>query len=191
MDGFVIVLLLVVAALLFLQLFARHGAREAPVAPWFYRRRQALFTPAERSFAAVLDKVLDVRYRVYGKVRVVELIEPLPCKDRRIWQKAFNRISTSHFDFVVCNSSDLAPVCVVELDDSGYQRSKKLQHDEVLTRICLQVKLPLVRVPAKRDYKQADVAVILEALRDIAGHAAAEPAAPEAPMRAVRNAESV
>lgn len=191
MDGFVIVLLLVVAALLFLQLFVRHGARETPVAPSYYRRRQTLFTPAERSFAAVLDKVLDARYRVYGKVRVAELIEPLPCKDRRIWQKAFNRISASHFDFVICNSRDLAPVCVIELDDSGHQQGKNLQHDEVLRRICLQVKLPLIQVPAKMDYTRADVDVFFEALRDIARHAAAEPAAREAPARAVRNAESV
>jgi hypothetical protein len=84
MDGLVIFLLLAVAALLFLQLFSPNGAREAPLAPSYYRRRTALFTPAEHSFAAALDQVLDARYRVFGKVRVADLIEPLPCKDRRI-----------------------------------------------------------------------------------------------------------
>jgi hypothetical protein len=92
---------------------------------------------------------------------------------------------------VICNSSDLVPVCVIELDDSSHQRNKSLQCDEVLRQICLQVKLPLIRVPERRDYKPSDVQACLEALRHIAGHTAAEPAAKGAPERAVRNAESV
>jgi hypothetical protein len=102
-----------VAAVVLLKSLARNGRKAAPDPQLHYRRRPALFTPAERSFAGVLDQVLDARYRVYGKVRVADLIEPLPGKDRRIWQKAFNRISAKHFDFVICNSSDLVPVVVI------------------------------------------------------------------------------
>jgi hypothetical protein len=145
MDSLVIVALLFVAALFFLIFLVRNRTSTAPAEQLHYRRRPALFTPAERSFAGVLDQVLDTRYRVYGKVRVADLIEPLPTKDRRIWQKAFNRISAKHFDFVICNSSDLVPVVVIELDDSSHQKAKRQQRDEMLQQICGQVQLPLIR----------------------------------------------
>ena len=87
MDGLVIGVLLFVAALFFLKFLARNRTRTAPADPLQYRRRPALFTAAERSFAGVLDQVLDGRHRAYGKVRVADLIEPLPAKDRRSGKK--------------------------------------------------------------------------------------------------------
>lgn len=168
MESVVIFVLLFVAALVFLIFRARNRTHTAPAEQLQYRRRTALFTAAERSFAGVLEQVLDGRYRIYGKVRVADLIEPLPGKDRRIWQKSFNRISAKHFDFVICNSSDLAPVCAIELDDSSHQKSKRQQRDEMLQQICEQVQLPLIRVPARKAYKLAEIEACLKPLRDLA-----------------------
>ncbi len=189
MDGFVLVGLLVFLALLvffFLVKLARSGAKSA-ADTLLYRRIPVLFTPAERSFAGVLDQILDARYRVYGKVRVADLIEPLPNKDRRIWQKAFNRISAKHFDFVICNSSDLAPACVIELDDSSHQRKKRQQRDEMLKQICQQVQLPLIRVPAQKGYRLAEVEEYLKPLWELAVQDSAELAGLTAPLRAIRD----
>jgi hypothetical protein len=187
MDSLVIVALLFVAALFFLIFLVRNRTSTAPAEQLHYRRRPALFTPAERSFAGVLDQVLDTRYRVYGKVRVADLIEPLPTKDRRIWQKAFNRISAKHFDFVICNSSDLVPVVVIELDDSSHQKAKRQQRDEMLQQICGQVQLPLIRVPAQKGYKLAEVEAYLKPLRDFESTVDSETTGQGAPLRALRD----
>jgi hypothetical protein len=185
MDGLVPGSLLVVAAVVFLKFLARNRTRAAPAEQLHYRRRPALFTPAERSFTGVLDQVLDARYRVYGKVRVADLIEPLPGKDRRIWQKAFNCISAKHFDFVICNSSDLVPVVVIELDDSSHQKVKRQQRDEMLQQICGQVQLPLIHVPAQKGYKLAEVEEYLQPLRDLALEDGAESFGQVAPAKSV------
>ncbi|ANG64197.1 hypothetical protein A8C75_18095 [Marinobacterium aestuarii] len=187
MEGFVLVGLLVLAVVFFLKFLARNRTSAAPADQLRYRRRPALFTPAERSFAGVLDQVLDARYRVYGKVRVADLIEPLPGKDRRIWQKAFNRISAKHFDFVICNSSDLVPVVVIELDDSSHQKAKRQQRDEMLQQICQQVQLPLIRVPAQKGYKLVEVEDYLKPLRDLESTADSETTGQAIPLRAVRD----
>ncbi len=189
MDTLLIVALLVLVAVVVLIFLARTGSRTTVAQAPQYRRRPALFTPAERSFAGVLDQVLDARYRVYGKVRVADIIEPVPGKDRRLWQKAFNRINAKHFDFVICNSGDLVPVCVLELDDSSHQQRKRQQRDEMLQQICAQVQLPLIRVPAQKGYKLADVETYLKPLRDLAvsEDAGMEAAGKTAPLRAVRD----
>ncbi|MCP8688037.1 DUF2726 domain-containing protein [Marinobacterium sedimentorum] len=187
MEVLVLVVLLVLVVVFFLKFLARNRTSSAPADQLQYRRRPALFTPAERSFAGVLDQVLDARYRVYGKVRVADLIEPLPAKDRRIWQKAFNRISAKHFDFVICNSSDLVPVVVIELDDRSHQKAKSQQRDEMLQQICQQVQLPLIRVPAQKGYKLAEVEDYLKPLRDFESTVDFETTGQAAPLRAVRD----
>ncbi|MEH6578924.1 MAG: DUF2726 domain-containing protein [Amphritea sp.] len=123
-----------------------------------YRQKGALFTPAERSFLGVLDQAIDQsKYRVFGKVRVADLIEPQPSRNRSQWQKAFNSIPAKHFDFVICNADDLTPVAVIELDDKSHNARKRQQRDELLESICKQVALPLIRMPAKRAYNVAEL----------------------------------
>jgi len=129
-----------------------------------YRRRKTLFTAAERSFLGVLDSIIDPRqHRIFGKVRVADLIEPEPNPNRSQWQKAFNRISAKHFDFVICKTDDLTPVCAIELDDASHKQNKRQQRDEMLEAICKQVGMELVRVPAKRGYQKAEVEVLIRA----------------------------
>jgi len=125
-----------------------------------YRPKGALFTPAERSFLGVLDQVVDNRYRVFGKVRVADLIEPQPSRNRSQWQRAFNAISAKHFDFVICNADDLTPVCVIELDDKSHNAKKRQQWDQFLETVFAEVEFPLIRGPVKRGYK----AVLMEGI---------------------------
>lgn len=42
-----------------------------------FRRRHKLFTAAERSFLGVLDQATAGRYRVFGKVRVADVLLPV------------------------------------------------------------------------------------------------------------------
>ena len=63
-----------------------------------FRRRDALFTAAERSFLGVLDQVSAGRYRVFGKVRIADVITPAKGLDKSTWTSVFNRIKAKHFE---------------------------------------------------------------------------------------------
>ncbi|MBU2963872.1 DUF2726 domain-containing protein [Amphritea sp. 2_MG-2023] len=119
-----------------------------------YRQCGPLFTPAERSFYGVLLKAIDSdQHQVFGKVRVADVLEPQPSRNRSQWQKAFNAISAKHFDFIICKTDDLTPVAAIELDDKSHNQKHRQKRDELLMKICKQSKLPLLRIPAQYAYK--------------------------------------
>jgi hypothetical protein len=93
-----------------------------------YQRGKPLCSAAERAFLEVLDQAVAVDagiaasapghgggYRVFGKVRVADVVALKPGLNPWARQGALNRIAAKHFDFVLCRSSDLAVVCAVEL----------------------------------------------------------------------------
>ncbi|MGB0204495.1 MAG: DUF2726 domain-containing protein [Neptuniibacter sp.] len=136
------------------------------VAELGYRKKKTLFTEAERSFLGVLDQCIDpAQYRVFGKVRVADIVEPNLTRNRSEWQKAFNAISAKHFDYVICSTDTLQPLCVIELDDKSHSQKKRQKRDQLLESICFGVELPLIRVPAKRSYKLDEVKKMLSQAR--------------------------
>lgn len=151
-----------------------------------YNKNQVLFSPAERSFLGVLEQALGGEYRVFGKVRVADIVSVNSMSDRSAWQRAFNRISSKHFDFVLCSKGDLAVVAVIELDDKSHQQRKRQERDAFLVGLCQAISLPLVQVPAQRAYSVPELrAQVLSAL-GVRQEPALEPsvqavAAPEVP----------
>ena len=131
-----------------------------------YERNSVLLSAAERSFLGVLEQALGEGYRVCPKVRVADAISvrrPLP---RGEWQRAFNRISSKHFDFILCRSTDLEIACAVELDDSTHQRHARQDRDMFLGEVCSVSSLPLLRFPAKVAYTVSDIRERLAAYTD-------------------------
>ena len=127
-----------------------------------YRKKKTLFTEAERSFLGVLDQCIDpTQYRVFGKVRVADIVEPNPSKDRSEWQTAFNKIKAKHFDYVICAADTLQPVLAIELDDKSHHQKKRQQRDQLLASICKETGLPLLRVPAQHTYKPKVINALL------------------------------
>jgi hypothetical protein len=72
--------------------------------------------------------------------------------NRSAWQKAFNRISSKHFDFIICRSSDLSIVCVVELNDKSHQKNSRKLRDEFVAGVCNSISVPLVEINAQASY---------------------------------------
>lgn len=121
-----------------------------------YAKRQVLFTPAERSFLGVLDDAVGKECRIFGKVRVADIAEPQPGLDKSSRQKALNRISSKHFDYVLCDKNDLSIVCVVELDDKSHQQRKRQERDAFLVGLCQAIQLPFVQIPVQHSYSVAE-----------------------------------
>lgn len=122
-----------------------------------YQLRGPLFTPAERSFLGVLNSVLKDDVHIFGKVRVADILKPTKGLSRSDWQKAFNKISSKHFDFVLCNKDDLSVLCVVELNDKSHTAKKRKERDAFLENACEAASLPLVQIPAQAGYSLDEV----------------------------------
>jgi Protein of unknown function (DUF2726) len=148
------IVLLVSALVLFIVLAAFLKRREiGPDSDGFpYNRNKVLFSPAERSFLGALEQAVAGEYRVFGKVRIADVASVKSNPNRASWQRAFNRISAKHFDFVLCKPDDLSIVCAVELDDQSHQQTKRKDRDHFVVGLCNAIGLPLLQIPAQRAY---------------------------------------
>ena len=122
-----------------------------------YERLDVLFTPAERSFFGVLNQAISDDVIAFGKVRVADVITPTKGGVKGAWQRAFNKISAKHFDFILCNKSDLSFVCSIELDDKSHNSAKQKTRDAFLEKACKSANFPLIRFPAKATYSVTDI----------------------------------
>lgn len=153
----------IVVLVIFAVLAVLKAARKAGTvgANYSYIQAGPLFTPAERSFLGVLQTAVGEDAQVFGKVRVADVIKPPKGLSRSEWQKAFNRISAKHFDFIVCKAGDLSVVCAVELNDRSHHTKKRQQRDNFLAEACHGANVPLIQVTAKSGYVVADIRALV------------------------------
>ena len=122
-----------------------------------YRLQPALFSPAERSFLGALEQALGDELRIFGKVRVADVVKVEGVRDRSTRQRAFNRIQAKHFDFLLCRPDDLSVVAAMELDDRSHGARKRRERDDFLRGVCQAAGLPLLNIPAQRSYSVAEL----------------------------------
>ena len=122
-----------------------------------FARQEALFSPAERSFLGVLEQSLDSSYRVFGKVRLGDIVKPAKGLSNSKRATSQNKINQKHVDFVVCAAADLAVVGVVELDDKSHERGDRAGRDQFVDRALADAKIPVVHFPAKKGYALPEV----------------------------------
>jgi len=128
-----------------------------PKAKFSYQKEIFLFSLAERSFLGVLELVLGNQFRVFGKVRLADVVKVKSGLIGRDWGQAFNRIKGKHLDFVVCDSSKLSIQLVIELDDSSHYRFDRQGRDKFVDEVLLGAGVPIVRFPVKRSYSVEEI----------------------------------
>lgn len=116
---------------------------------------QTLFTPPQWAFLAVLEPALGPEYRVYGRVRVAEVIGLRPRLDRAVRRRAWARLGDRQFDFLVCVAATGAIACAVNL--APRSRLGRPPPRDSLDRICAVAGLPLVRWREADDYPPGEV----------------------------------
>jgi len=145
MEWIIVLFIVLVVISVFLKTPAGKG--------YSYRKSARLFTAAERSFLGVLDHAVDGEYRVFGKVRVADVIIPAKGMSRKNWRIAFNKISAKHFDYVLCSKDKLEVIAVIELDDKSHNSKKAIKRDALLENACSSADLKLIRFQAKSSYQ--------------------------------------
>ena len=144
------IVVLVVAIVVGIALASR--GKKPPRRISLHQQRDGLFTAAERSFLGVLDQAAAGRYRVFGKVRIADVLEPVKGLDRREWTRVFNRISAKHFDFVLCDPATLKVKAVIELNDKSHTSNRRFSRDELVSAACADAGLALRMIKAQRNY---------------------------------------
>jgi hypothetical protein len=167
-----VIIVVVLIGIIALVLRSRAPRATVPYKATFpYRKHRTLFSAAERSFLGVLDREVAGRYRVFGKVRLADVLtvdSGLTTSERTA---ALNSIRQKHVDFVLCSLSDLSIVAVIELDDQSHQRPDRRARDEFLAAACRAAGLTLIRFPVKTAYSAAEVSEALAGLGQSPGGA--------------------
>ncbi len=127
-----------------------------------YTKQDYFFTKAERSFYGALKQAIAGRFEIFGKVRLADVIGV--AKGTPEWQRHFNRINQKHVDFLLCEPKFVAPVLVIELDDSSHNRPKGQERDKFVDRALHDAGLQVLRVPAKAGYDPAELRAEIDRL---------------------------
>lgn len=112
-----------------------------------YRPQKSLFTPSEKRFLEVLESISGDAFRVYGKVRISDILTP----DVNKWEKGsgwhwlFSQISQKHVDFVIVDKQ-FNMVCAVELNDPSHQRPDRQKRDEFVVQAFANANVPLLMI---------------------------------------------
>jgi len=126
-------------------LINRDGLNEYP-----YRKTNFLLTKAERAFFEVLQTVVGDKYLLFSKIRLADLVY-VP-EGTKHWRMQFNRISSKHADFVICDKESVSPKLVIELDDSLHSIPSNRKKDVVKDEIFHAAGIALLRIKAKSAY---------------------------------------
>jgi len=122
--------------------------------PSSYRQNGSLFSVAERSFFGVLEELFGEDYRVFGKVRVADLIQPEKGAGGR---SALNRIAGKHVDFVVCEANDLSVIGVIELDVGSHRQDSRPKRDISVDGAFASAGIPIIHFPVQAAYNLSSI----------------------------------
>lgn len=174
----IIVAVIVITLAVLAVLKAKQPAKDGELS---FDSRDILFSPAERSFLGVLEQSLDSRYRIFGKVRLGDLVKPAKGLSNSKRTTAFNKINQKHVDFVICSASDLAVIGAVELDDQSHGREDRAGRDAFVDQALATARIPIAHFSAKRTYAIQDVRTTLNESLKLASNLAASDKPLQAP----------
>lgn len=122
-----------------------------------YRVRDDFLSPAERSFFGVIYAEFSDDFVICPKVRLGDIFF-VSTQEQQSW-KYWNKINQKHVDFLLCDIETVEPQLAIELDDSSHNRSKRTKRDAFVDDLFAAANLPLLRVPAQRDYDTRQLAL--------------------------------
>jgi hypothetical protein len=127
-----------------------------------YKLSKSLLTPAEVAFYLALRLAAGSRYVIFPKVRLADLCEGL---DGWTETAAFNRVSSKHVDFLLCDPETFRPVLAVELDDRTHLSARGRVRDRTKDDVFHTLGLGPYRQWVRHSYDPAAIARGIEDAR--------------------------
>lgn len=112
-----------------------------------------LFSPGELSFYYVLKQALSGEYEIFAKVRIADVIRPEKSLNQKLYRTALNKITSKHFDYVICDPKTLSIVAAIELDDKSHSTTRVIVRDNFVNGACKSAGIKLIRFKAKSRYQ--------------------------------------
>ena len=124
-----------------------------------YRSLPNLFTPTEQKFLSVLESIAGDQLKVFGKVRISDIITPDVDQYEKGsgWHWLFSQISQKHVDFVITDNN-LKLICAVELNDPSHQRQDRRKRDKFVADAFKNANVPLVMINTQHKYLEQHIA---------------------------------
>lgn len=124
-----------------------------------YKPLDCLFTPTEKKFLSVLESIAGDQLKIFGKVRISDIITPDVNKYEKGsgWHWLFSQISQKHVDFVITDK-ELNLVCAVELNDPSHERQNRKKRDRFVIEAFESANIPLVMINTKHKYLEKHIA---------------------------------
>lgn len=152
--NFILIIIAIIAVVL-IAVLVRQLSKKKIAYP--YIKEPFLLSPAERLFFGALEQSAGETYRIFSKVRVADIVGVKKGIERKVWQSAFNRISSKHFDFVLVNPEDFSVVAAIELDDKSHKRTDRMDRDDFLDNVCKAANLKIIRFEARSSYSTNEI----------------------------------
>ncbi len=149
---FLVIIIMVILAVALAALKARSAPKEGAAKPEVYYLRKSLFSPAERSFLGVLESLNYEGVRIASKVRLADIFGVKKGLERGDRQRALNRISAKHVDFLFIQQSDGRPILGIELDDSSHEEEERVARDSFVDSVFSSASLPILHVAVESAY---------------------------------------
>lgn len=155
--------LAIMALFFFFVAFSIFGRKHNKQPYLSYIAKTTLFSPAELSFYFVLQQALSEDCMIFGKVRIADVIQPDKSLIWKLRSIALNKISSKHFDFVICDSKTFLILAVVELDDKSHNSFRAIKRDKFVNEACKSAGITLIRFRAKPSYQIQQVRDTIDA----------------------------
>ena len=118
----------------------------------YYRKRDCLLSAAELSFLRAFAPILPTNVLVFTKVRLCDVISVDSDRKNSAFYRAFNRISSKHVDFVLCDEKGTEIVGVIELDDRTHLLGERAERDEFVNSALKGAGVPILHVRCAKSY---------------------------------------
>ena len=137
----------------FLSLFekAQYPYEANEKAQYPYEANEYFFTKPEGIFYWNLMKAVGDTYIIFGQVRIADVLRVSGYQRSRSFLSHFNKISSKHFDYILCDKK-LRIIAAIELDDSSHERKDRRKRDSFIEAICRVANLPLIRFKLRGSY---------------------------------------
>lgn len=110
-----------------------------------YKLKDSVMSNREKIMFIILSEYCTKNNLVLlSKIRIADFVEPIHTNNRRNFYHWFNRISSKHVDYLICDPENFKPKAAIELDDSTHNYQSRRNRDIFVDNVYKSVELPIL-----------------------------------------------
>ncbi|MBE4607356.1 DUF2726 domain-containing protein [Vibrio navarrensis] len=160
---FIIVALLI----LFFFIIQKYVVKQDNSKDYAYRVKGPVLRSQEVAFFNALKTAVGEHGVVFSKVSMSSVIAPRDIVSKKQLFIASNKISRSHFDYLICDPRTFEPRVVIELDNGKELNKSKVEREKLLMQVCKSANIPLIGTSVKHSYQVGRLRRLLAAHIDL------------------------